>query len=63
MSDDKTLPSFRDMNIHEPEVKDYGHGYQHGYTWGWNDCLRWIIAERLRVAPKMCADGGEDIPL
>lgn len=33
------LPSFRDVPV---RVEDYPHGYQEGYSWGWNDCLRWM---------------------
>lgn len=43
------LPSMRNISLAQPELKDYGSGYQHGYTWGWNDCLRRIAEERVRT--------------
>lgn len=47
------VPSLRGVSAQDPG-DDAGRGdwYQHGYTWGWNDCLRRIAEERVRAAGK-----------
>ena len=44
-------PSLRDTNLSQPgHLAPPGDWYQNGYSWGWNDCIRWMMEQAARAA-------------